>query len=720
RGFEYVALMPTSLYGYAHSLQSGEAEPVQIESAPVSHDFFRVLGVSPVLGRDFAATDERVNAAPVVIVSDKVWREQLNRDPHAAGRTIQLDGRGYTVIGVMGPDVEFPRGAGLWTPLGIEARIVERRGATFLQAIARLKAGQSGDAVITEIKALLARLAGEHPEVYSQSQRAVVTPLVEYWTGSARAHLWIMLGAALLLLIASSISCGILLLSRTLSRRHELAARVALGASQGQILGQLAVEGAAIAAIAAAAGFGIAAVAVRFLTTLAPADIPRLQEATLNAHAFWFATAAASVAAMASSMLPGLAAVRMRVEPALREGGARLSRSRHGARMRGTFILAQAMVTVTLLAVASLMVLSYRSMMSADTGFSNRDTVSMNLQLRGREVDLKVRRSFYRNLLDRLRESPGVTSAAAVLVRPLEGTIGWDVSYDFDFEAGRTANRVLPKANYEVVTPGYFKTVGTPVLEGRDFDEHDAEEGAPVAIISQALAAVIRKAGHSPVGYRIQLGLGGWKRIIGVSGDARYRGITQTGVDVFVPFLQAAQATNYVVIRGTKSAKDLTATVRGALAAIDPNQTVAGVATLGELINRDGARHRFNMILLVWFGVCAGILAASGIYSVIAETTAEREVEIAIKKALGAGKSRLVSDMVTVALGLVAVGEGMGALCAVWAGTAASDLLYGVSPRDPRILASICAGLFIVSAAAGLWPAWVAARQDSSGTLRTS
>ncbi len=726
--FQYVAVMPTSLYGYARVLQTGKAEPVQIESAPVSHDFFRVLGVSSVLGRDFTSSDERVGAPPVVVISDRVWRNQLGGDPKIMGRIIRLNGQGTTVIGVMAPGVEFPRGAGLWIPLGVEREIVDQRGATFLQAIARTKPGVSRGRIAVQVDALFRRLAVDHPEAYTRSQRGVVTPLVEYWTGSARLHLWIMLGASLLLLMASIISSSNLLLSRTLSRRSEIATRLALGARRGQILAQLGLEGTLVAIVAALAGLGVAQSAIRFLVRWAPGDIPRLPEAALDLSSFCFAAAAAVLAAVACTVIPGWAATRMQIESALREGGARLSLSPREGRLKNIFILAQAAVTVMLLVLASLLVLSYRAMMSADTGFANRDALSMNLQLRGpglfgaQAFDAKFRRGFYTQLLDRLRESPGVTSAAAVLLRPLEGTVGWDVSYEFEFEAGGRDNRVLPKTNYEVVTPGYFQTVGTPLLEGRDFNAHDSEDGEPVAIISQALAERIRRAGRSPLGSRLRLGLSAsrWSKVIGVCADARYRSITQKGADIFVPYLQASQPTNYVVIRGTQSAGDLAALVRRTLAMLDSNQTVAGVATLGELMDANSARHRFNMILLLWFGVCAALLAACGVYSVIAETMAAREHEIAIRTALGAQRTRLVREMVSSTLVFVLAGEAVGALIVCAFGKLGSELLYGVSARDPLLLGSVAGFLFIISLVAALWPAWSAAGCDPKASLRVS
>jgi putative ABC transport system permease protein len=726
--FEYVAVMPTSLYGYSRVLQNGKAEPVQIESAPVSHDFFRVLGISPVLGRDFTSSDEQVGAAPVVVISDRVWRNQLRADPTIVGRIIRLNGQGHTVIGVMAAGVEFPRGAGLWIPLGVERGIVDQRGATFLQAIARTRPGVSRERIAVQVDALFTRLAADHPEAYTPSQRGVVTPLAEYWTGSARLHLWIMLGASLLLPLASVISASNLLLSRTLSRRSEMATRLALGARRGQILAQLGVESALVAIVAVLVGLGVAQLAIRFLVRWAPGDIPRLPEAALDLASFGFAAGAAVLAAVACTVVPGWAATRMHLESALRQGGVRLSLSRREGAIKSVFILAQAAVTVMLLVLASLLVLSYRAMMSADIGFHHRDALSMNLQLHGpgmfsgQAFDPKFRHAFYTQLLDRLRAAPGVTSAAAVLLRPLEGTIGWDVSYEFEFESGNKDNRVLPKTNYEVVTPDYFKTVGTPLLEGRDFNAHDSGDGEPVVIISQPLADRIREAGRAPLGSRLRLGFSGsrWSKVIGVSGQARYRSITQKGADIFVPYLQASQPTNYLVIRGTLPAGDLGALVRRTLVSLDSNQTVAGVATLGELIDSNSARHRFNMVLLLWFGVCAALLAACGVWSVISETMAAREHEIAIKTALGAQRMRLVSEMVWSTLLFVLAGEAVGALLAFALGQVGAELLYGVSARDPWLLSSVVAFLFLVSLLAALWPAWSAAGCDPKASLRVS
>jgi hypothetical protein len=299
--------------------------------------------------------------------------------------------------------------------------------------------------------------------------------------------------------------------------------------------------------------------------------------------------------------------------------------------------------------------------------------------------------------------------------------VGWDVPYEFEFQAERHDSRVLPKINYEVITPDYFKTVGTSLLEGRDFDDHDSEMGEPVVIVSRTLAQRVLLAGHTPLGSRIRLGSGTrWNRVVGVSSDARYRSITQPGEDIFAPYLQAPQPTNYVAIRGTRPAEELSALVRSKLAELDSNQAVASVATIGELIDNNAARHRFNMMLLLWFGACAAILAASGVYSVIAETMTARQNEIAIRIALGASKVRMARDIVSRTVVLVLIGEAIGSCIVAAFARMDFELFYGVSPRDPLVLVCVAAFLFIVSLGAAFWRAWSAAGRDPQALLRAN
>lgn len=717
--FESVALMPTTLYGYGKVIRIGNQQPVQLESAPVSHDFFKTLGVQPVLGRDFKDSDEHPGAAPVVILSDTVWRTQFHQDPQIIGRQIALNGQGYTVIGVAGRNVDFPKGVGLWVPLGVNKDAIENRNAYYLQAIARIEPGYSAEQADAQVQALFRRLAHEYPQFYSPMQEAVITSLPQYWMGSARLQLLVSLGASLLLLLTGCVTASNLFLSRTLARHQEIATRSSLGATMPQIFGQFLTEGLTAAFLACCVGVAIAWAVIKLLVSIAPPDIPRLQEAGVHRPALAFAIGISLLVAIACSAAPTLLATRLNLETVLREGGARLSSGRHSSRIQIGFVVAQTAMSVVLLIASALIVISVRAMLRTDTGFSHTDAVTMNLALRGPQADEAKRRLFYTNLLNRLRESPAVTAAGAVLVRPLEGSIGWDMTYRSEFDLPRSSEQ-LPTSNFEVITPGYFQAVGTPIVEGRDFTNRDRENAPNVVIISKGLAEKMSRAGHEPVGTRIRFGRrdgGAWWTIVGVTGNTRYRGVTTRDEDVYVCYLQSGIPVNYLVLRGRGTTRELTALARRQVAALDPTQAIANVATIGELVDRNTARQRFNMALLLSFGLTALLLTAAGIYSVIAEMIALRTREIAIRLALGSDRLALVRRFVGGTIGFVLVGEVTGVAGSLILGRAVTGLLYAIKPNDPFVFSFVLSCVLIISTAAVFVPAWIASGQNPSRIL---
>ena len=709
----FIALIPAALYGNGRVLQTGEAEPVQIESCPVTSDFFKVLGVTPVLGRDFAAADEEPGSAPVVMLSNSVWRDHFGSDSEVVGRQIRLNGVGHTVAGVMAAEVDFPHGAKLFVPIRKDAR----RDMTYLQAIVRMRPGASIESLRAAVDRTFQLQTADYPEEYPKSQRGVVTNIAEYLTGSSKQQLLLSLAASLLLLFSACVSAGNLFLSRAMVRRREVVTRTSLGASTFQLLTQFMVEGFLAAAIATIAGSFLAMGILRLLIRLAPADIPRIETASVSMSALAFAAAVALLAAVACTAGPALLLLNSSLEGMMREVGFRTSGSRSGSRLQKIFVFSQAALTVAILSVGLLLFLSYRAMLRTDTGFGNRDTLTINLALRGPKVDPTVRRRFYAEILDRLRASPEVISAAAVLLRPLEGSIGWDTSYSFEFEAGQRDPKQLPKANFEVVTPDYFATVGTALVAGRDFDEHDAEESPKVVIISQSLAKRIRAAGHQAVGHKVSV-FGVMREVVGVAADARYRRVVQTGDDIYVPYRQANQPTNYLVIRRRVASAELLLLVRRTLREIDPGQAIASAATLEELILRDTARNRFNLVVMMLFAGGGLLLAAAGIHSVVGESVAVRAKEIAVKTALGAGRGLLVREAIWKVLLFVALGELAGVAIALLMGRAAADLLYLVSPGDPVLLSAIFVFVLVTAGIASIVPAWLATGKDPISSLQ--
>ncbi len=719
KAFSSVAVMPTTLYGYGKVLQFGSHRPAQIESAPVSRDFFKTLGVTPILGRDFVTSDDQPGAAPVVILSHGIWQQQFSGDSGIIGRQISLNGKGYTVIGVMRAAVDFPRGVGLWVPLGPTVDPNNRR-TSFLQAIARLKPGSSPLEATAEVNALFQRLAHQYPDVYSASQNAVITPLLNYWVGSAGLQLLAAFAASLLLLLSSCVTASNLFLSRTFTRRQEIATRCSLGASSNQIFFQFLVEALAAASIAGVLGIAAALGIVKALIKFAPSDIPRLAETSLHGTVLVFALAVSVITSIVCSVAPALIAIRTNLEAALRESSLRSSGSARGGRqLQNAFIVSQTGITAVLLTASLLSVISVRSMLKADIGFVQRNTVTMNLALRGSQYDATHQHLFYTRLLDHLRHSPGVLDAGGVLVRPLEGSIGWDFHYLPEVDPLKRPEE-WPVANFEVVTPDYFRAVGTTLLDGRDFSLQDTETSERVVIVSQNIADHFRRMGSNPVGRRIRLGGNDWCRIVGVVVNTRYRGVTALTRDVYVPFLQSGRIpVNYLVVRGTMPRSELIQLVRKQVAELDANQTIARVATIAQLVDRDTARDKFNMLLLITFGIGALLLAAAGVYGVVGESVATRTQEIGIRMAVGANRERILRELVSATLRFVLVGELIGLCVCIVLGPLLSPMLYSIKPGNPVLLLSVFSFLLLISLAAASIPAWSASKVEPASILRS-
>jgi predicted permease len=705
---QYVALFPAAPYGNGRTLQTGANDPVQIESCPASPDFFKVLGVHPAIGRDFTPADSAPGAPPVAILSHEVWRQHFSATPNIINQPVRINNRPHTVIGVMPPHFDFPRGVGLWVNLPA----ANRRGMTWLQAIVRLHPNAGKAEFQSSANRALKLQLTNHPKEYAPTQQATVTPIANFLTGTAKNQLYLALAAALLLLLSACVSAGNLFLTRALSRRQEVATRTALGATRAQLLTQFATEALAASTVATLAGTAVAAAIVQVLIQLAPSDIPRIHNATLNPTALAAAIALALTAALACAIGPLLLLREKNLETLLREGGTRTAGSRTGAQLRRLFVCLQTAATVVILTACALLFSSYRALLKTDLGLDNRDAITVNLALRGPGITPAIYRKTYLELIDRLRATPGITNAAGVLLRPLEGSIGWDARYTYEFEAGTRDPLQQRKANFEVVTPGYFETIGTKLKEGRDFTDHDTEQSEKVLIISESVAAPLK----DPIGKRIKV-FDEQRKVIGVVADARFRGVRQPGHDVYVPNRQIDIPTNYLIIRATTPTAETLKNVRKAVKEIAPDQAIASEATLGTLMDRNTARDRFNLALLLLFAAGAVILAAAGTHAVTRESITARANEIAIRQALGAPRLRLARELITDILNYVTIGTLTGILLATALATAAKGLLYNVSPKDPLILATVAIFVLTTATLSALLPAWsTAARSGPAET----
>lgn len=707
-GAAAVALFPAAPYGNGRTLQTSTGDPVQIESCPASPAFFDVLGIAPALGRAFLPADSAPGAENVVILSDSVWRQQFQSRPSAVNEMVRLNGRPHRIIGVMPSGFQFPRQVGLWVNLPA----ANRRGMTWLQAIVRLRPGVPREALETAANQVFRLQTTQHPGQYAATQRAAVKPLAHFLTGDAHRQLLLSLGATLLLLLSACLSAGNLFLSKALGRRQEVATRVALGAGLGQIAGQFVIEALVAAALATSIGTLLASAILAGLIRIAPAEVPRLESASIDSPVCAVAALFALVATLACSLGPLLLLSR----GALQAAGATARTFATGARLQRWFLLGQATAATVILATCLFFASSYRALLNTDSGLHERQTLTMNLALRGPGITPESYRATYHELLRRLRESPAIAHAAAVLLRPLEGSIGWDWSYQFPWEAGTRDPLRITKANFEVVTPDYFQAIGTPLLEGRDFTERDTAGATPVAIVSASIAAHIRASGREPLGQPIDLGGRQW-RIIGVTAEARYRGIRQAGEAIYLSYRQIDIPTNYLIISGRVPAPELMDLVRRTVREVAPDQAIAGEATLGELLDRNTASDRFQVALLLLFAAGALTLSAAGVHSVTRETIAAHRREIAIRVALGARHRHVAATFGGALLLAVVAGAAAGIFLIAGAAPLLEGLLFGVSAREPGRLSAVAAIVILTAIAAGLVPIWRAARANPRDTL---
>ncbi len=708
--FESVALMSTTLYGYDQALQLTDTEPVRIETARVTSDFFGTLGVEPFVGRDFTESDNMRGAEPVVILSHWAWRQYFEADANVVGRQIRLSGDAYTVVGVIPDGVDFPRGAALWMPQYENAR----RAAAYLQAVARLKSGHTREQMQAQLNALFARTAQEHGAFYSPTQTGVTTPMPEYWTGASQRQLMLSLSASLLLLGAACVTAFNLFEARMLSRAQEFATRVALGASPRRLAGQLIGECVVVAAVACLGGLLLARSLIEGFVLWAPASIPRADQAGLNFYVLAFAICAASVAVVVAAAAPVWLTSRGDVERLLRESASRLTGGGWSVHFRGALMAAQSAIALVLLVGSLLLVVSVRNLSNQDLGFA-RDAITMNLTQRGLGAETD---RFFTRLLEGLRESPGVSAAGAVLMRPLQGSIGWHTTYALASETGKR-DEELPVANFEVVTPGYFAALGTHLLRGRDFSDGDDGESLPVAIINRSLADRLERGGVEPLGATIEVRTSGMlATVVGIVADARYRGVRERHDDIYVSYLQTRIPVRHLVIRGTLPPSELVGLVREQTLRLGSVQPPGQVETISEAASRATAADRFNMGLVLTFGVGALLLAAVGVYSVVSENVVQRRSEIAIRSALGAGRTALIRQLAAATIRSVLVGELVGLVAIVGLAPWLSTQLYLLDPTDPAVLMVVVAFLLALSAVAAALPSWAAVTARPTAILR--
>ena len=703
------------------TLTGDGGEPERLEGMWVRTDFFRILGLKPIHGRTFAPGEDEPAEQRVILISEELWQRRFGGDRAVIGRTLSLNGVPSTVVGILGRDGQYPANADVWLPLTFSESMRSQRGNYYLSAIAKLAPGATLEQAQAQAKAIGDRLAKEYPED-NAGTGINVEPLQEFMVGDVRTPLLVLLGAVLFVLLIACANVANLLLVRAAAREGEIAIRTALGASRTRIVRQLLTESLLLAFVGGAAGVALAVWMTRALVALAPPETPRLEEVGVDGPVLLFTLGLALLTGVLFGLVPALQASRPNLVGTLKEG-TRGSRGRTATRVRSFLVVTETALAVVLLAGAGLLIRSFGELQKVDVGFQPEGVVKFNVALPGNKYpEDPLVRSFANGLMERMRGLPGVTSAGLVAWGlPLSGVVS-ALSYTIEGHPP-PPNGWEGNVRVAIASPEYFRTMGIPVLRGRAFTERD-RDGAPQVVVINETAARQMFPGEDAMGQRINLGWtsNGVQRggeVVGIIGDFKQDALqAETEPHLFLPFEQAPMQGMTVVLRTEADPAAVAATVRDEVRALDPDLPIYGLQTLEDLVASSASQPKFYMLLLGGFSAIALLLAAVGIYGVIAYAVRQRTQEIGIRMALGASQDRVLRMVVGQGMALAVAGALAGLAGAFLATRGLRSLLYQVSACDPVIYTGVALVLVLVAAVASWLPARRAARTDPQLVLR--
>ena len=708
---------------------TGSGEPVLLETATVTGNFFGVLGVVPQLGRPFLAEETWQTGAPVAIVSDRLWREQLGGREDIVGQSIQLGGSAVQVVGVAPPGFTFPRDdVDVWRPFAWPKEDIGEamfRRAHWLRVIARLRPGVSAQDADTQLRDVAKRLQVEHPQL-NRAMGAGLTPLHEFLVGDTRLPLLVLLGAVSLLLLIACANVGNLLLVQAAGRERELSVRLALGAGRSRLVRQAFTESMVVSVIGGVAGLALGWWGIRILTALQPEGMLRVRELTIDWTVLGFIVVITAASASLFGIAPALWNGRRAPADALRAGGRTGSQDRRMRRWGDTLVVGEVALALMLAAGAGLLVRSFWELRRVDPGFSPDGVLAVRISLPNMRYDSGHKMAaFHGALVARLGAHPEVDGAAMVGQLPLSGP-----SWSSDLmAAGRAADDFRTEVLHREITPEYFRTLSVPVIRGRAFTDADGAGAPNVVVINDVLARAYFRD-QDPIGQRVAFdrtpdSSSIWRTIVGVVGSEHQEGLaTAARPEVLAPLAQDPRATAWLVARrrcaGTVPCdpSSLVPLVRRAVAEMDPLLAPGTPRPLATVYTDALARQRFLMTLLLAFAGVGLLLAVIGVYGVLAHLARRRSREMGIRIALGARSGQVRWLVVRHGLRLTLIGLALGGGAALVATRAMSGLLYRITPSDPVTLVGVGLLLVLTSVIASWFPALAASRADPAVALR--
>ena len=709
-------------------IMTGRGESTRLQGAVVNADLFPLLGAAPVIGRGFLPDEDKPgDSGRVVILSQELYQKRFNSDPNVVNQSLVLDGRNYTIVGVMPRAFQFPiqnEPVELWTTVALDREgktpITDQRGAHYMNVIARLKPGVSKEQAQAEMASISARLEQQYPDK-NLHKRVRIEPALEALVGDIRPALLILLGAVGCVLLIACANVANLLLARAMTRHKEMAIRSALGASRGRVVRQLLTESILLSLAGGALGLVLAVWWSDLLVALGKEDIPRALQVGLDWRVLGFTLLVSVLTGVVFGLVPALHSSNTQLTETLKEGGRGSGEGARRNRIRGVLVVGELAIAVVLLVGAGLLIQSLWRLRQVSPGFSPQNVLTFVVGVPEAKYPTDKQAQFYRDLVGRIESLPGVAAASAVIPLPLSGD---RFSISFETEGRPVAKGDQPSADFFVIGANYFKTLGISQLKGRDFSDRDDNNAPAVIIVNQAFA---RKffPNEDAIGKHIKPGISTYegdplmREIVGVVADVKNRNLNSTVEPAyFVPQAQVPFNQMTLVVRTTNDPRGLITSAQREVTAMDKELPVFSIKTMDDYIAASIAAPRFNTTLLAIFAAVALILTIVGLYGVMSYSVAQRTNEIGIRMALGAQTRDVLRLIVSQGFKLVLLGLTIGLAGAFAVTRVISSLLFGVTTKDPLTFVAVAVLLAFVALLACYIPARRAARVDPMEALR--
>ncbi len=708
-------------YQAGRSTLTGGPQPESVLSATVGTDFFSVLQAQPKLGRAFSSDEGQPGHNNVAVISNAFWKNHFASNPSAIGQTLTLDAMPYTIVGVMPQSLQFaswdPTSAQVWLPLALSDKEAAARGDHNFVVVARLKPGVDLKQAQAEMTNISSRLAQQYPKD-DTDWGAIVVPLGEDLTGSTRPALLVLLGAVAFVLLIACANVANLILAKSFARNKEIAIRSALGASRKRIINQVLSETVLLSLVGGLLGLLLAWFGLSFISHYLADQLPRADEIGLDLRVLAFAAAISLITGLAAGLIPALRLAQTDLNQTLKLGFGK-GDSGSGGRTRSVLVVSEVALSLILLIGAGLMLRSLAALRNSNPGFDPHNVLTMTVPIPSMKYEKPAQQTeFFDNVLQRVRVLPGVVSAATIDGLPLVGGSIQPVVIE-----GRAAEvfAVQPEIPVRRISTGYLRTMRTRLLQGRDFSEADRAGTPTVALISQAMATRFWP-NENPIGKHFTLSFSpeASREVVGVVENAKLQGLdADNQLDaIYIPEAQNGNGFAFLTVRTSLPPADLAPAVIKAIQQVDPDQAVQDVLTMDDVASNSIFQQRFSAALLASFASLALLLAAVGIYSVLAYAVGRRVREIGVRMALGAQMTAVLRMVLFDGMKPTLIGIAIGLAGALALGRIVANQIYGVKPTDPLTFAVVSILLTAVALVASIIPAYRAARIDPMRALR--